>query len=52
VGAGSRRQSLVFFHNPNYDARIDNLMPGQAAKYPSTTSGDHLRQLYTTTQNA
>lgn len=52
AGADSRRQSLVFFHNPNYDARIENLMPAQAAKYAPTTSGEHLRALYVQTQNA
>lgn len=52
AGAESRRQSLVFFHNPNYDAEIANLMPSQAAKYPPTTSGEHLRSLYVQTQNA
>ena len=51
AGAESRRQSLVFFHNPNYDARITNLIPGAADKYPPTTSGEHLRALYTATQN-
>jgi isopenicillin N synthase-like dioxygenase len=51
-GAESRRQSLVFFHNPNYDAEIANLMPSQEAKYPPTTSGEHLRALYVKTQNA
>ncbi len=50
-GAESRRQSLVFFHNPNYDAAICNLIPGTTPKYPPTTSGDHLRALYTATQN-
>jgi len=52
AGAESRRQSLVFFHNPNYDAVIESLVPGVPAKYPRTTSGEHLRQLFTTTQNA
>ena len=53
TGAGpeSRRQSLVFFHNPNYDANISNLIAGTADKYPPTTSGEHLRALYTVTQN-
>lgn len=50
-GAESRRQSLVFFHNPNYDAVITNLMSDQTAKYPATTSGEHLRTLYVKTQN-
>ena len=52
AGAESRRQSLVFFHNPNYDAVIESLVPGAPAKYPRTTSGEHLRQLFTATQNA
>ena len=52
AGEDSRRQSLVFFHNPNYDAAIDNLIPGALAKYPPTTSGEHLRALYVATQNA
>ncbi|WP_028241120.1 isopenicillin N synthase family dioxygenase [Stutzerimonas azotifigens] len=52
AGEDSRRQSLVFFHNPNYDAVIDNLIPGTLAKYPPTTSGEHLRALYVATQNA
>lgn len=52
AGAESRRQSLVFFHNPNHDALIANLIPGEADKYPPTTSGEHLKALYTATQNA
>ena len=52
TGAESRRQSLVFFHNPNHDAVIESLVPGAPAKYPRTTSGEHLRQLFTATQNA
>jgi Isopenicillin N synthase and related dioxygenases len=51
AGAEARRQSLVFFHNPNYDAVIESLVPDTPAKYPRTTSGEHLRQLFTATQN-
>lgn len=51
AGADARRLSLVFFHNPNHDARIDSLVPGQPAKYPPTTSGDHLQRLFRVTQN-
>lgn len=57
VGSGAgdpddtRRQSLVFFHNPNYDAEIASLSQGGSAKYPPTTSGDHLRRLFMATQN-
>jgi isopenicillin N synthase-like dioxygenase len=53
--AGSRRQSIVFFHNPNYDAVIRPIPTcverGDAPKYPTTTSGDHLRAKFTATQN-
>jgi isopenicillin N synthase-like dioxygenase len=51
AGDGARRQSLVFFHNPNHDARIESLVPGQTPKYPPTTSGEHLRRLFQATQN-
>jgi isopenicillin N synthase-like dioxygenase len=42
---GSRRQSIVFFHQPNYDAKIECLPTCQAAdnppKYPPVSSGEH-----------
>lgn len=42
---GSRRQSCVFFYQPNYDAVIECLPsccgPGHPPKYPATTSGEH-----------
>lgn len=41
---GTQRQSLVYFHQPNYDAVIE-CIPGctaQAPKYPPTTSSEHL----------
>jgi len=50
-GPETRRQSLVFFHNPNFDAMISNLIPNTVSKYPTTTSGEHLLSLYTKTQN-
>ncbi|CAN5375793.1 2-oxoglutarate and iron-dependent oxygenase domain-containing protein [soil metagenome] len=54
-GTESRRQSLVFFHNPNYDAPIACLpncaAAGEAPRHPPTTSGEHLRALFTATQN-
>jgi len=50
----SRRLSLVFFHNPNYDALIEALpgtVPaGQASRYKPTTSGEHLRTQFVRTQ--
>lgn len=54
--AASRRLSLVFFHNPNYDAPVAALPgtvpPGEAPKYPATTSGEHLRAQFVRTQVA
>jgi isopenicillin N synthase-like dioxygenase len=53
-GPESRRMSLVFFHNPNYDAPVacipTCLKPGDAPKYDPTTSGEHLRRLFVATQ--
>ena len=53
--ARSRRQSVVYFHNPNYDALITAIPtcvpPGAEPIYEPITSGDHLRQLFTATQN-
>lgn len=54
--AGSRRQSVVFFQNPNYDALV-SCLPGCAdaanpPKYPPTTSGGHLREKFLSTQQA
>ena len=44
TAAESRRQSLVFFHNPNYDAVVACLpsctAPNRPPKYPPTTSGE------------
>jgi isopenicillin N synthase-like dioxygenase len=52
AGAATRRQSLVFFHNPNYDAEIVSLATdGAPPKYASTTSGAHLKSLFVATQN-
>jgi isopenicillin N synthase-like dioxygenase len=55
-GAESRHLSLVFFHNPNYDAQVSCiptcLKPGGTPKYPATTSGEHLRRLFVATQMA
>ena len=51
---GSRRQSIVFFHNPNYDAEIrcvpSCVDPAHPARYPVTTSGEHLRRQFMRTQ--
>jgi isopenicillin N synthase-like dioxygenase len=45
-GLDTRRQSFPFFHNANWDCRVDALPtcvpPGQAPKYPSVLAGPHL----------
>ena len=50
---GTRRISLVFFHQPNYDALIECLPscqgPGRPAKYPPVTSGEHRNRKFAAT---
>ena len=53
---GSRRQSLVFFQQPNYDAMIECLptcrVAGQTPKYQPVTSGDHFKTKFLKTRVA
>ena len=46
----SRRQSIAFFHQPNWDAEIacipSCLAPGEAPRYPPIASGPHLMTKY------
>jgi len=46
----NRRQSLVFFHQPNYDAIVECLpsclAPGEKARYAPISSGDHLKSKF------
>jgi len=44
LAGSSRRQSLIFFHQPNYDALVECIPSciGTGAKYPPITSGEHL----------
>ncbi len=46
----SRRQSLIFFHQPNYDAMVECFPSCQSksnpAKYGPISSGDHLRNKF------
>jgi isopenicillin N synthase-like dioxygenase len=52
----TRRMSLVFFHQPNYDALIECLpsclAPGEEPRYAPITSGDHLTSKFTKTHTA
>jgi len=49
-GCDTRRQSLVFFHQPNYDTLIECLpgcaTPGTPPRHAPITSGDHLRSKF------
>ena len=51
VAANSRRLSLVFFHQPNYDAMVECLptclAPGETPRHEPVTSGDHLYAKFT-----
>jgi isopenicillin N synthase-like dioxygenase len=52
-GGGERRQSLAFFHQPNWDAEIaclpQCLAPGAAPKYAAVRSGPYLMQKFQAT---
>ena len=49
-GQAARRQSIVFFQQPNWDAEIacipTCLVPGETRKYPPVTSGRYLMERF------
>lgn len=45
-----RRLSIPFFHNANWDARIDSLVRDGEPAYPTTTAGRHLMEKFRSTQ--
>lgn len=51
----TRRQSIAFFHQPNWDAEISCIPtcigPGESAKYPPVKSGEHLMRKFRRTVN-
>ena len=49
-GETNRRQSIVFFHNPNYDAVIDCIPSRGASAYPPVAAGAYLNEKFTRTQ--
>lgn len=55
AGGSTRRQSLAFFHQPNYDAEVTPLAaccgPERPARYSPTTSGEHLYMKMTKAKN-
>lgn len=46
----TRRQSIAFFHQPNWDAEISCIPtcigPGESAQYPPVKSGEHLMRKF------
>ncbi len=54
VAATSRRQSIAFFHNANWDAVIECipscLAAGDTPRYAPVTAGDHLMSKFRSTQ--
>jgi isopenicillin N synthase-like dioxygenase len=50
AASANRRQSLVFFHQPNYDAMVECLpsclAPGEKPRYAPISSGDHLKSKF------
>jgi isopenicillin N synthase-like dioxygenase len=51
AGDGGRRLSIPFFHNANWDARIECIVgPDELARYPPTTAGRHLMEKFRSTQ--
>jgi isopenicillin N synthase-like dioxygenase len=54
VAATSRRQSIAFFHNANWDAVIECipscLAAGESPRYPPVSAGDHLMSKFRSTQ--
>jgi len=52
----SRRNSIVFFHQPNYDAVIETLPscygPGRPRKYDAMTFGEHWTRKWLATKTA
>jgi len=55
ANGSTRRQSIAFFHQPNWEAEIaciqTCLAPGESAKYPPVRSGQHLMEKFRRTVN-
>jgi isopenicillin N synthase-like dioxygenase len=53
IGRSARRQSMAFFHQPNWDAEIACIptcvKPGETAKYPPVGSGEYLASKFRST---
>jgi isopenicillin N synthase-like dioxygenase len=55
ANGSTRRQSIAFFHQPNWEAEIaclhTCLAPGESARYPPVRSGQHLMEKFRRTVN-
>ena len=55
ISRGDERYSIPFFYEPNFDTVVECvdvfLRPGEKAKYPPTTSGQHLLDKYKETHS-
>jgi isopenicillin N synthase-like dioxygenase len=51
-GAETARQSLAFFHQPNWHAEITCLIDDAVAKYPPVKSGPYLMDKFKATAKA
>jgi isopenicillin N synthase-like dioxygenase len=50
AGSGRRRLSIPFFHNANWDARIECIVgDGGVPRHPPTTAGKHLMEKFRST---
>ena len=47
--AATRRLSIPFFHNANWDARVECLVADEEPRYPPTTAGQHLMDKFRAT---
>jgi isopenicillin N synthase-like dioxygenase len=56
AGESARRQSIAFFHNANWDARIECLptclAPGESPRYDPIAAGPHLMSKFRSTVGA
>ena len=56
VASTSRRQSIAFFHNANWDAELDIFetlrvaVAGESPRYTPVTAGEHLMSKFRSTQ--
>jgi isopenicillin N synthase-like dioxygenase len=50
TGDAGPRLSIPFFHNANWDARVECIVDGVTPRHPPTTAGQHLMDKFRSTQ--